>query len=276
MKLITLDNLKTFLDKLLEQISTDVYTKQEVDEKLKTIPKNVYTKEETDNRYQRKGESSGGSDYAELARHIPSWQWKVTMPRTVNQTVTATIGSQTYTSDFYAQQGSHVTFSVKANDGFKAGTLSLESATLTEDVAVTITDATWEYVLDAKALFEATSEEQKAMKQVTIPAFANVLEIYGYDKTGAKVHSMYFKPKSHSESYIFKTTGHEVSGENGEKVYLLGLKRGHRIRDAIIESPVLGMGGQLSFTPMPDSRQFTKLVVAWSPEIGAQTPDVEF
>lgn len=37
MKLITLDNLKTFLDKLLEQITADIYTKQEVDEKLKEI-----------------------------------------------------------------------------------------------------------------------------------------------------------------------------------------------------------------------------------------------
>ena len=37
MKLITLDNLKTFLDKLLEQISTDVYSKKEVDEKLKNL-----------------------------------------------------------------------------------------------------------------------------------------------------------------------------------------------------------------------------------------------
>ncbi|MDU3215694.1 MAG: hypothetical protein E6672_07655, partial [Negativicoccus succinicivorans] len=53
-------------------------------------------------------------DAEELARRIPSWQWKVTMPKTVNQTVTATVGSQTYTSDFYAPQGSTVIFSAKA------------------------------------------------------------------------------------------------------------------------------------------------------------------
>ena len=255
MKVLTIESLRVFLEELERRYGKETYSKQEIDEKLK---------------------SNGGSvDLKGLAERIPSWQWKVTMPRTVNQTVTATIGSQTYTSDFYAQQGSHVTFSVKANDGFKAGTLSLESATLTEDVAVTITDATWEYVLDAKALFEATSEEQKAMRQVTIPAFANVVEIYGYDKTGAKVHSMYFKPKSHSEPYPLSTQGREVSGENGEKVYLLGLKRGHRIRDVyiVLPMPIPGAGDWCSIR---GSMFFTKLVIAWSPEIGAQTPDVEF
>ena len=84
---------------------------------------------------------SGDVDLQELARRIPSWQWKVTMPQTVNQTVTATVGEQTYTSDFYAQQGSQVAFSVKADDGYKAGTLSLESATLTKDMTVTVTGA---------------------------------------------------------------------------------------------------------------------------------------
>lgn len=253
-KTLTVKSLMTFLMELSEKYGTEIYTKQEIDEKLK---------------------SSGGSvDLKELARHVPSWMWKVTMPQTVNQTVTATVGSQTYTSDFYAQQGSHVTFSVKANDGFKAGALSLENVTLTEDVAVTVTSATWEYVLDAKALFEATSEEQKAMRQVTIPAFANVVEIYGYNKTGAKVHSMYFKPKSHSEPYPLSTQGREVSGENGEKVYLLGLKRGHRIRDVYVFSmPIPGAG---DYCPILGSMFFTKLVIAWSPEIGAQTPDCEF
>lgn len=226
-KVITVNALKMFMDCLNKKYRTEFYTKQEIDEKLK---------------------SSGGSvDLKGLAERIPSWQWKVTMPRTVNQTVTATIGSQTYTSDFYAQQGSDVTFSVKANDGFKAGALSLESATLTEDVVVTVTDATWEFVLDAKALFEATSEEQKAMKQVTIPAFANVVEIYGYDKTGAKVHSMYFKPKSHSESYKIRTLSKEVVGENGEKNIFFGCQvcSQNARREDGISSTITGRGDGL-------------------------------
>lgn len=255
-KVITVNALKMFMDCLNKKYRTEFYTKKEIDEKLK---------------------SNGGSvDLKGLAERIPSWQWKVTMPRTVNQTVTATVNGQTYTSDFYAQQGSNITFSVKADDGLKAGTLSLESVTLTEDVVVTVTDATWEFVLDAKALFEATSEEQTAMKQVTFPAFANVVEIYGYDKTGAKVHSLYFKPKSHSEPYTFRTTVREVSGENGEKIYVLGSKKLRRFMGVKLVSPLLDPISGQSYTIISGSNFFTKLVAAWSPEIGAQTPDAEF
>lgn len=93
---------------------------------------------------QNKPDVSGGGDvdFQELARRIPSWQWKVTMPKTVNQTVTATVGGKTYTSDFYAQQGSNVTFSVKADAGYVAGSLSTISATLVNDLAVTVAVAT--------------------------------------------------------------------------------------------------------------------------------------
>lgn len=52
MKLITLDNLKTFLDKLLEQISTDVYSKKEVDEKFSKMDtkSDGYSKAEIDEK----------------------------------------------------------------------------------------------------------------------------------------------------------------------------------------------------------------------------------
>lgn len=255
MKVLTTESLRTFLEELEGRYGKEAYSKQEIDEKLK---------------------SNGGSvDLKGLAERIPSWQWKVTMPRTVNQTVTATVGSQTYTSDFYAQQGSQITFSVKADDGFKAGALSLENVTLTEDVVVTVTDATWEYVLDAKALFEATSEEQTAMTQVTLPAFANVVEIYGYNKTGEKVHSKYFKPKSHSEPYTIRTSSREVVGENGEKVYFLGTKLPRRTNDVAMRSPISDGSAYSGLAFISNSRFFTKLVIAWSPEIGAKTPDCE-
>lgn len=91
---------------------------------------------------QGKPDVSGGSvNYQELARRIPTWQWKVTMPKTANQTVTATIGSKTYTSDFYAQQGSQIAFSAKAYTGYTAGDLSIVNATLSKDLIVTITSA---------------------------------------------------------------------------------------------------------------------------------------
>ena len=99
----------------------------------------IYTRAESDARYQRKGESI---DFQELARRIPTWQWKVTLPKSDHQTVTATVGGKTYTSDFYAPQGSVVTFSAKADPGYIAGLVSPRSVTLTSDVTtVTVTAA---------------------------------------------------------------------------------------------------------------------------------------
>ena len=93
---------------------------------------------------QGKPNVSGGGDvdYQELARRIPTWQWKVTMPKTVNQTVTATVGGQTYTSDYYAQQGSQIAFSVTPDPGYIAGIVSPKSATLTGDLTVIVSVAT--------------------------------------------------------------------------------------------------------------------------------------
>lgn len=75
MKLITLDNLKTFLDKLLDQISTDVYSKKEVDDKLNDkldkigldlrlslIEDDFYKKDECDKLFQKKGNYALKSD----------------------------------------------------------------------------------------------------------------------------------------------------------------------------------------------------------------------
>lgn len=80
-------------------------------------------------------------DAEELARRIPAWQWKVTLPKTTHQTVTATVGGKTYTDAFYAPQGSKVAFSVKSDTGYIAGSLSTTSATLNKDLIVTITAA---------------------------------------------------------------------------------------------------------------------------------------
>lgn len=115
-------------------------------------------------------------DAEELARRIPSWQWKVTMPQTVNQTVTATVGTQTYTNDFYAPQGSQITFSAKADAGYKAGTLSLESATLTQDVAVTVTEAT-EKLADGSLSFPPEYFENREDFELEVPRGVNVLKL---------------------------------------------------------------------------------------------------
>ncbi len=160
MKIITVETLKKFLDELNKKYGTEFYTKAEIDEKLK---------------------SNGGSvDFKELAERIPSWQWKVTMPKTINQTVTATVGEQTYTSDFYAPQGSNITFSAKADDGYKAGTLSLESVTLTEDIAVTVTMAvSTETLTDGNVFFpkERFETNNKFDLKFDVPPKVKVIKI---------------------------------------------------------------------------------------------------
>ena len=99
----------------------------------------IYTRAESDARYQLKSESV---DFNELARRIPSWQWKVTLPKSDHQTVMAITNGQIYTSDFYAQQGSNVTFGAKADAGYTAGIVSPRSVTLTSDLTtVTVTAA---------------------------------------------------------------------------------------------------------------------------------------
>lgn len=134
---------------------------------------------------QNKPDVSGGGDvdYQELARRIPSWQWKVTMPQTVNQTVTATVDGQTYTDDFYAPQGSSVTFSVKADKGFNAGTLSLESATLAEDVAVTVTAAAEKKLVAGKFTAFFKPAEGVMPEPLTVPDCVNVIKIYKTSST---------------------------------------------------------------------------------------------
>lgn len=157
MKIITVETLKTFLDELNKKYGTEFYTKVEAD-----------------TTFQRKG--GGNVDYAELARRVPSWQWKVTLPKSDHQTVTATIGEQTYTSDFYAPQGSNVTFGVKADAGYKAGTLSLNSATLTEDVAVTVTEAT-EKLADGSISFPPEYFKSREDFELEVPSKVKVLEL---------------------------------------------------------------------------------------------------
>lgn len=178
MKIITVETLKAFLDELNKKYGTEFYSKTEADNKYQ--PKgDAYTKAESDERYQQKGESSGGDvDYQELARRIPSWQWKVTLPKSDRQTVTATVGSQTYTSDFYAPQGSNVTFSVKADDGFKAGTLSLESVTLAEDATIMVTAAAEKKLVAGKFTALFNPAEGVMPEPLTVPDCVNVLKIY--------------------------------------------------------------------------------------------------
>lgn len=173
MKVITLDGLKAFLDELMGKITREVYSKSESDNKF-ARKTDAYTKAESDARFALKGEGGGSVDYQELARRIPSWQWKVTMPKTANQTVTATANGQTYTDDFYAPQGSQITFSVKAEPGYIAGFLSTTSATLANDLTVTVTDATESEEIEAGS---HTVTELSVPETVSVPPKVHVLKM---------------------------------------------------------------------------------------------------
>ncbi|MDU7216282.1 MAG: hypothetical protein E6293_02175 [Dialister sp.] len=231
MKIITVETLKTFLDELNRKYGTEFYTKTE-----------------SDNRYQQKGESSGGDvDYQELARRIPSWQWKVTMPKTINQTVTATVGEQTYTSDFYAQQGSNVTFSVKANTGYIAGAASPTSATLDKDLTVTVTAASGTNVAAGSKTFELNSGESS----FTLPQNVQVVKLT-WDSKDTYV-------KIGNRRFLSVNMTNKSGGENKLEVIFASNS------EYMDYAPVTG----------DDELTHTALVASWSTEINGHAFDVD-
>lgn len=227
--------------------------------------------------------ATGGSvDLKDIAERIPNFRYWLRIKQSPNQTITATCEGKEYTADVLLERGRTVTLAVKADVGYIAGTLSKTELTITEDTEITVTEAkegdefeAGEFIVDAKALFNATDEEAKAMKTFTIPKKAKVVEVYGY-KDGEKVHSLYFKPASYTEPYEIRTSAREIDGGNGGKKYFLGTKKMRRYLPVNIVSPTPNSAGRKNFyTISGDSIYFTILVIAWSPEINSQTPDIE-
>lgn len=261
MKVLTIESLRTFLDELERRYGKETYSKQEIDEKLK---------------------SNGGSiDLKDIAERIPNFRYWLRIKQSPHQTITATCEGKDYTADVLIEKGKTVTLAVKADIGYIAGTLSKTELTITEDTEITVTEAresdefeAGEFVVDAKALFNATDEEAKAMKTFTIPKKAKVVEVYGY-KDGERVHCCYFKPTSYTEPYGIKTGAREIDGDNGEKKYFLGSKKTRRYIPVNIDSPTPTAIGEKRYYPISESSSFTRLVIAWSPEINTHTPDIE-
>lgn len=85
-------------------------------------------------------------DAEELARRIPSWQWKVTLPKTQFGIITATVGGVTMAKSekdkevsFYAPQGSVVKFAIEQRyKNTKAEEMSVTEVALTSDFALTV------------------------------------------------------------------------------------------------------------------------------------------
>lgn len=211
----------------------------------------IYTRAESDERYQLKGNSI---DFQELARRIPSWQWKVTMPQTVNQTVTATVNGQTYTSDFYAQQGSVVTFSALGDVGYVAGIVSPTSATLTEDLTtVTVTAAKKDNV-------PSGSMEIKDRTLVTVPNLVTMLELnFNGENKYVKV-----RPRQLFLVNIFKAF---VRNKSGQKVNGFDF-------NAIVNDPYSDVLS-CSNIGFSKSSAVNPLRISWSGGINRKSPNVD-
>lgn len=179
----------------------------------------IYTRAESDARYQLKGESV---DFNELARRIPTWQWKVTLPKSDHQTVTATVNGRTYTSDFYAQQGSNITFSAKADAGYTAGIVSPKSVTLTSDVTtVTVTAATEARVAGSKEFFGYGDTLVIPIKAQVLKVTWNRREVYAKVQGGSSL-----MPKQTYGSNTYKLTNPSIELTNGTSISLSGVLNG--------------------------------------------------
>lgn len=66
----------------------------------------------------------------------------VTIVQSANQTITVICNGNSYTSTFTAEAGSTYTASISASTGYKAGTLSSTSGTLTDNITISATAAT--------------------------------------------------------------------------------------------------------------------------------------
>lgn len=78
----------------------------------------------------------------------------VTIEQSANQTITATYDGQTYTSTFYAYVGSQITFAVKANNGYIAGTLNyIAVLSLDSDITVRATQAKVKEAYDGETFY---------------------------------------------------------------------------------------------------------------------------
>lgn len=158
MKVLTIESLRTFLEELERRYGKETYSKQEIDEKLK---------------------SSGGSvDLKELADRIPNFKYWLRIRQSPNQTITATVDGKEYTADVLIEKGKTVTVTVKADQGYKAGTLSKTQLTMTEDTEITVTEAINNEKLEAGSIsFLKEYFINKNDFEFEVPAGVMVLEL---------------------------------------------------------------------------------------------------
>lgn len=193
-------------------------------------------------------------DFNELARRIPTWQWKVTLPKSDHQTVTATVGDKIYTSDFYAQQGSKITFSSRGDYGYAGGVVSPKSVTLTEDLTtVTVTAA-------KKSEGPSGSIEIKSRMIVTVPDLVTRLELnFNGENKYLKV-----RPRQTFWVNIFKAL---VKNESGQKVNGFDF-------NALDNDPYSDMKS-CSSIGFSKTEAFRPLRISWSGDINTKYPNAD-
>lgn len=160
MKIITIEALKTFLDELNKKYGTEFYSRKEIDDKLKELSKTSgYTQEKADAMMQ------------EIARRVPNYQYEVKITQKPHQTITATAGDKTYTDTFLIERGAKVSFSLKPNPGYIAGTLSMKNCTVTKDMEVTVTEA-----IEPQEVLAGTKTFSKDYEDILVPPKVHVLK----------------------------------------------------------------------------------------------------
>lgn len=158
MKVLTIESLRTFLEELERRYGKETYSKQEIDEKLKS---NV-----------------GSVDLKGLAERIPNFRYWLRIKQSPNQTITATCEGKEYTADVLIERGKTVTLAVKADDGYKAGTLSETKLIMTEDTEITVTGVINIEKLEAGSIsFPPEYFENKYDFEFEVPQGVRVLEL---------------------------------------------------------------------------------------------------
>lgn len=193
MKIITLDTLKTFLDELNKKYGMEFYTKTEVDRKLKDVSGTTgYTQSQVDALLK------------ELESRVPNYLYKITIKQKPHQTITASANGRTYTETFLAERGTIVIFTVKAAQGYMAGTLSHQSFKATQDITVTAADAAVPESLEPGRL-----KLFGRWEDFYVPPKVNVLEFRFWSK------AFYVKVTPGTELTVFLDIKEGISFPNG-------------------------------------------------------------
>lgn len=214
MKLITLESLKIFLDELNKKYGMEFYNKAEIDRKMQELSGTAgYTQAQVDAMLK------------EMERRIPSYRYEVKLVQKPHQTITATVGEETYTETFLIERGADVTFSIKSDPGYIPGTLNKKSAHMTQDVEITATDATVSENLEPGSI--KISEEGNT---IHVPPKVNVLKL----TFGSKSAYVKVSPEEIVEYYL--SFYPYISDDIQYKIYVIemSIAETHRLRQSII------------------------------------------